>query len=312
MNKVNKVDALIFIDANQYIELYGLRDRKVVLEFLGGQQDYIFLTSQVVDEVHRNKVKAAIGYIKDSLERLQSLSGMPQHLLCLSKEELSELNKKASDVKSAVMKAVAQTLERISKSEDELSIALNELFSKAHPHSAEEIHRARERKERGNPPGKGRALGDELTWEQLLSHYSGESNLWIITKDADYCTKTDSGLFLNAFLYKELLQLNPQIKVFCFDTWAKGIEHFSKTLGVDLQKRILPAQVEQIKKEQESLPPWGWQTEPQYPLYYLRSWHPAYYTSVSGMSPVLYSGVPPVLLSPSPASEPQEEKKEKK
>ena len=134
---MKKPDGIVFIDANQYIQLYGLsKKRNKVLDLLRVLQDYIFVTSQLVDEVQRNKVEAVVGYFKDSLERLPNWSGIPHHLLHLSGKEVGELNKKLSnygkardDVKSEILQAVARTLERISRSEDDISTSLQPIFS---------------------------------------------------------------------------------------------------------------------------------------------------------------------------------------
>jgi predicted nucleic acid-binding protein len=287
---MKKADAMIFIDTNQYLDLYALTaKKKKTLELLTAQQEYIFVTSQVVEEVQRNKVRIMATQVGELLETLPTWTKVAP-LVNLSKEELKGLKL----TKKAVVTAAALTLERISKSEDELSITLDKLFSKAHCHTPDELQRARDRKERGNPPGKGNKIGDELSWEQLLSHYKGESKLWIITKDLDFCTKIGSQSILNAFLHQELLQRNAQIKVFCFHSLAQGIEHFTDTTGKNREKRIPPEEVEEIKKEQESLPPWGWNVQARYePVlwhHYYRNWDPVYYTDVSAGSPAGRAG----------------------
>ncbi len=181
---MEKTEAILFIDANQYIELYGLEKRKRVLSLLEAQREYIFVTSQIADEVQRRKVQAAASYLADALKKLPSWSGIPQRLLDLADESSAALKKAINDyskaqdeANKAVKHAVAETLERISRSEDELSGVLNKIFSSAHQNTKDELERARARKERGNPPGKGNKLGDEITWEPLLSHYQGESKL---------------------------------------------------------------------------------------------------------------------------------------
>ena len=52
-------DALLFIDANQYLQLYGLVAGKKLLDFLEEQRAHIFVTTQVVDEVIRNNLRSA-------------------------------------------------------------------------------------------------------------------------------------------------------------------------------------------------------------------------------------------------------------
>jgi hypothetical protein len=47
-------DVVLFIDANQYLKLYGMEvTGKDVLDWLEEQQDRIFISAQIVDEVFR-------------------------------------------------------------------------------------------------------------------------------------------------------------------------------------------------------------------------------------------------------------------
>jgi hypothetical protein len=113
----------------------------------------------------------------------------------------------------------------------------------------------------GNPPGKNKdPLGDEITWEQLLSRAGSASKLWIISKDSDYFAESGSQLYLNAFLYQELLGLNPNLEVVCFNRLANGIDDFSKALGIKVEEPLSPKEVEEFKKEQDGLPPAGWES----------------------------------------------------
>jgi hypothetical protein len=63
-------------------------------------------------------------------------------------------------------------MEKISQSNDEVSTVLTPLFVKAVPHREEELQRAKQRKECGQPPGKKAGpIGDQLTWEQILARF---------------------------------------------------------------------------------------------------------------------------------------------
>jgi septum formation inhibitor MinC len=166
---MDKVDALIFIDANQYLDFYQLNRGRKLLDSLMEQQKYIFVTTQVVDEVERNKLEVAERCLTERFEQLKKGIALPDYLFDVSKDSAARLRKKLNDTSQAIKalrKTVIQTLEQISRSEDRVSKALAGLFSTAIPHTSEEIECATDRKERGNPPGKKEnPLGDELTWE---------------------------------------------------------------------------------------------------------------------------------------------------
>jgi hypothetical protein len=79
-----------------------------------------------------------------------------------------------------------------------------------------------------------------------------------------------------------------------------GLQHFTKTIGADLNKQIT-ADIEEITKEEESLPPLGWIPQARFepvllqhytshvglPYQYLNR-PTAYYTDVSAGSPAMW------------------------
>ena len=82
-----------------------------------------------------------------------------------------------------------------------------------------------------------------------------------MSKDSDYGTTYSGKLFLNAALYDELAQLyQAEPPVFCFDNIAEGLKDFADKTGTRAEKLPTPEETQQIKKEQESLPPLAWLT----------------------------------------------------
>lgn len=264
------IKGMLFIDANQYLDLYRMVGAKNLLAALEEQRDHIFVTAQVVDEVHREKVKVAASFMADQLKKLELNSiAVPDHLLSTMDnrvgrmhQQLREIREKVQETKEEFRKLTHDLLEQISKSNDEVSKALTGVFSQAVAPNEGELQRARARKERGNPPGKKTGpLGDQLSWEQILSQCQDKRRLWIITRDSDYATKHEGKMFLNAALYQELSQLyQSEPEVFCFDNIAEGLQHFADTTRIRAEKLPTSEETEQIKKEQESLPPVGWLT----------------------------------------------------
>jgi hypothetical protein len=229
---------MLFIDANRYLDLYRMNSGKTLLATLEEQQKYIFVTMRIVNEVERNKVKVAADFLARRQLKLDSIA-VPDHLL------------------------PAELLEQISRSEDEVSKRLAVIFSRAVPHNTEEFLRASNRKRIGSPPGKkSDALGDQISWEQILTKCKEERpKLWIITNDSDYATEHDGRMFLNAVLYKELYEVYGSApEVFCFNSIDEGIRHFAATVKIKAEKLPTLEESKQIKKEQESLPPLGWLT----------------------------------------------------
>jgi hypothetical protein len=264
------VKGLIFIDSNQYLDLYRTTSGKKLLAPLQEQRDYILVTTQVVEEVHRQKLNVTASFLADWLKKLEPNSiDVPDHLLSTlddnvvrRREQFQKIRETVKETKGKFKKLTPDLLEQVSQSKDGVSKVLDGIFSKAIAHNEGELQRARARKERGNPPGKkSDPLGDEISWEQILSQCQDKPRLWIITNDSDYCTKHKGKMFLNAFLYQELARLyQSEPTVFCFDNIADGLKHFADTTGAKAENLPTPEETEQIKKEQESLPPLGWLT----------------------------------------------------
>jgi hypothetical protein len=164
-------------------------------------------------------------------------------------DEITLLNEELSQLALGI-------IEKVSASADEVSIALDPIFKRAVVYSPDELQRARGRKERGNPPGKKNdPLGDQLTWEQILSRCAGIRKMWIISRDSDYGTVCRGKFFMNQFLHGELRKASPSIEVFWFEDVSEGIKHFTDVTGVKAEHLPTREQIEEIKKEEESLPP---------------------------------------------------------
>lgn len=264
---MESLDALFFIDANQYLGLYRVTKGKKLLQSIREQQKHIFITQQVVDEVQRNKLAVTAPFLGAQFQELK-LRGfeIPDHLLDISLEPaklrsaITDIQQKIDQVNVDLAAAALQTVQRISQSEDQVSKALAELFAGAIAETQEELQRARKRKERGNPPGKERnPLGDQLTWEQLLSHAKGKTRVWIVSSDTDYCIEHGGKQFLNALLYQDLARFNqPPPQVFCFDNIDDGIRDFASKTGVKADALPTPEESKEIKEEFAALPPVGW------------------------------------------------------
>jgi hypothetical protein len=113
------------------------------------------------------------------------------------------------------------------------------------------------------PGKKADPLGDQLTWEQILTRCSPSSRLWIVTRDGDFATQYGKKTFLNAALYQDLSKRSQtKAEVYCFNSIADGITHFAQKTEVNADKLPTPAEIQEINNEQESLPPIGSTTEP--------------------------------------------------
>jgi PIN domain len=262
---MHATDAILFIDANKYLDLYRTASGKALLAALAEQAEHIVVTQQVVNEVHRNMIHVAKDFLSDKFKDLKlQTPPVPDHLFGVGANQSAEIRQKMSEVAGMIKEASGEAtalamgiLKQISKAEDEVSKALAPIFAKAIPHMPEELQRARERLEVGNPPGKGDKIGDGLTWEQLLTLLPGKSKLWIISRDDDYGTLYNGVRFLNHFMYQELQGRFPGLEVAMFDDIAEGIKDFSLATGVRAERLPSPDELQRIRTEENRLPPLG-------------------------------------------------------
>ncbi len=260
---------MLFIDSQQYLDLYRLSGRKVLLGLLDTVSDQVFVTSQIVDEVTRNKVGVAhkffIDHFKGLGEEFKAIGkGLPDQLF--SDTVTSELKAKLKAIpdcingmRKAADKAVDDLLQQIGRSEDDVSRVLAGIFGRAMDANPSELDRARARKERGRAPGKpGDALGDQINWEQFLTCTEKWPQVWIISRDGDYCHKYAETTVLNAALYNDLTQKRQGIVVHCFKEMLEGLRDFIQANKVLDAQLPTPAEAARINKEQEALPPHLW------------------------------------------------------
>jgi hypothetical protein len=75
----------LFIDANQYLRLYGMANASGLLEALEEQKEYIFVSTQIADEVMRNKLDYAKLALAAKFKKLDEKGVVPDHLLGVSR-----------------------------------------------------------------------------------------------------------------------------------------------------------------------------------------------------------------------------------
>jgi hypothetical protein len=68
---MGSVDAFVFIDANEYLDLYRVKKSKKLLDALREQREYIFVTAQIVDEVQRSKLRVTADFLNGLFEELE-------------------------------------------------------------------------------------------------------------------------------------------------------------------------------------------------------------------------------------------------
>ncbi|MCX2573657.1 hypothetical protein [Pedobacter sandarakinus] len=119
----------------------------------------------------------------------------------------------------------ADLFSSISSSSDVVSNELTKLFTSALHFDEELYDKALVRKQLGNPHGKPKDnMGDQISWEILLSKVPSVVELIIITRDTDYYTQYNDSCYLNPQLHKELLTANKGLHIKCFNKLSDALK----------------------------------------------------------------------------------------
>lgn len=256
---------IIFIDANIYLRFYDTSGNKLrsLLQTLIELKENIFITEQICNEVHRNKLSVAMKSFSNNYKTLGiQQTSLPEHLDNNADERLKQwadsrknIIQEEEKLKKEYSQIVSSTLQSIMESEDNVSKMLATIFTSAKSATTGEIVAARLRKELGNPPGKSNdPLGDQLTWEQFLTKYSNQE-IWLITADRDYLTKHSGNSYLNSYLYNELKikSKDTSPKIHCFISLAEGINNYSAKVGVKITSLPTSEEFDEIISEEEKI-----------------------------------------------------------
>src|SRR5438046_1962593 len=117
-------DAILFIDANKYLDLYRTDKGKKLLAPLGEQVNHIFVTQRVVDEVQRNKIQVAADFLAAKFKELKLATfNVPDHLSGTDTEQGKGILHEMSEV--------GLRLKKVNEEVDALAIGILELISRS-------------------------------------------------------------------------------------------------------------------------------------------------------------------------------------
>lgn len=233
----------IFIDANIWLDFYDTKSVKPLFKALEQVKDQIFVTQQVRDEVFRNRAKKTKDFLQKAIDANPSKCHEPTDYLIDEaqsakgydlREEIKQINKLLDNYNKHAKEIFNDTVGHVVRGKDLISKELQPYMANYVEPTEPELQRARKRKEFGNPPGKvSDSIGDELSWEQILSYADKhDTAFYIITRDEDYFVKDNwtksNERHPNAKLADEIEHLTCGEFRF-YDNLAKAIEDY-KTL----------------------------------------------------------------------------------
>jgi predicted nucleic acid-binding protein len=218
--KTTKLDALIFIDTNIYLDFYRIRKSDVSIKYLNEietHKDIIITTSQVEMEYKKHRQNA----IFEALGAVKKISDPNTDLpVVVSDAKAVEMIKKSRKVIDEQQKKLKRRIESILTNpnrHDPVFKVLQSLFSN---HS--EINLNRQNKERytirklalkrfilGYPPRKNsdNSIGDAVNWEWIIRCAEiTKKHIIIVSRDYDFGLAYENELFVNDWLSQEFKQ----------------------------------------------------------------------------------------------------------
>ncbi|WP_419807936.1 hypothetical protein [Sphingomonas sp.] len=201
----------IFIDANILLGFWSCRAGRVPSELLLPLveiREHVLVTRQVADEVRRRKLAVFVetrGKFDHELP-----PDLPDHLTKVklhadATARILELSSALREARKDWETASAEIAQAISTNSDLATGMLSPLLDQAVEATTEQMARARDRRERGNPPGKrSDPLGDQLSWEQFVDAAQGRPKVWIISRDSDFAVTLSKRRLINPMLGAEL------------------------------------------------------------------------------------------------------------
>jgi predicted nucleic acid-binding protein len=196
----------IFIDTNVLLSFYeyskeDLEELRKLVPIVNNSAHKLLLTKQVVDEFYRNRENVIANTLKEFEREVLKIKIPP---IFKSYEEHVELTKSMENSAKIRSKLIDSLKKDIS---NELLVAdqiVESLFSKGFKveTTEETVKKAELRLMAGNPPGKGKSLGDAINWECLLNSVANGEELHLISQDSDYSSDFDNQC-MSQFLLKE-------------------------------------------------------------------------------------------------------------
>ena len=223
-NKEQKLDALIFIDTNIFLDFYRIRKSDVSLKYLEEIEKHVNLiitTSQVEMEFKKNRQSV----ILNSLEGVNKINNIniavPAILLDSKAVEDIEKSKKQVAEKQEELK---ERMEKILKEpllNDPVYKSLDTLFFNPSPlnlnRENEEKITIRELAEKrfllNYPPRKSsdNSIGDAVNWEWIVKCAKDtDKDIIIVTRDSDFGCDYRSKMYLNDWLKQEFKERTNQ------------------------------------------------------------------------------------------------------
>lgn len=237
--KIEKLDALIFIDTNIFLDFYRIRRTDVSMKYLEEivkHKDIIITSSQVEMEFKKNRQSAILESITEVTKKGNINLSVPA---ILSDSQALKMMKKAKQDIDDQQRKLKLQIERILKNpnqNDQVFKCLQKVFSNKSIINLDRENKlrftirnlAKKRFLLGYPPRKkdDNSIGDAVNWEWIIkcAELTGK-HIIIVTRDTDFGTISESESYLNDWLRQEFKQrISQKRKLILTDKLSKAFQ----------------------------------------------------------------------------------------
>lgn len=237
--KIEKLDALIFIDTNIFLDFYRIRRTDVSMKYLEEivkHKDIIVTSSQVEMEFKKNRQSAILESITEVTKKGNINLSVPA---ILSDSQALKMMKKAKQDIDDQQRKLKLQIERILKNpnqNDQVFKCLQKVFSNKSIINLDRENKlrftirnlAKKRFLLGYPPRKkdDNSIGDAVNWEWIIkcAELTGK-HIIIVIRDTDFGTISESESYLNDWLRQEFKQrISQKRKLILTDKLSKAFQ----------------------------------------------------------------------------------------
>lgn len=214
---IEKLDALIFIDTNIFLDFYRLSTDVQIdfLKLIKENSNLIIFGTQILMEYKKNRRKEILNTIANLKTGIENI----QYPAILRENDLKEIK----DLQNKIKEVHTQKIEKFNKiytnpyEEDEVFTTIELLEDEKSPYflfqnnpkSDDIFDLAKKRFLCGYPPRKkdDTSLGDAINWEWIIScSIYSDKDIIIVSRDGDYGKRHNGEFYLNDWLLHEFKQ----------------------------------------------------------------------------------------------------------
>jgi len=237
--KIEKLDALIFIDTNILLDFYRIRKSDISLKYLSemeAHKDKLILTNQVEMEFRKNRQKVILETIAEVNKISSGILNVPT---ILSDAKPVEMIKNAQKQISTQQKKIKERIDKLLSNpgtQDKVFLTLQRIFK-----TESEFNLSKKNEKRfairrlalkrfylGYPPRKkeDNSIGDAVNWEWIIDcALRTDKHIILVTRDADFGVTHGDNSFLNDWLQIEFKErINQRRKIILTDKLSRAFK----------------------------------------------------------------------------------------